>query len=178
MCRADLHANQQSQLHDQNDTEWVTICYVRHNLHDKDAWHETDLHRICYQPHASIVISFHQLWWSCAINATHHVTDSLIIQLYVRHVSLSCCNVQLDGNSANTCWKAPRLLFDRVVQACVKTLHGPYLDDGGQCVLHNGLTAQQLHAQCLLELNGAHLLHARLHQALSKGLRLSFPATL
>ena len=59
-----------------------------------------------------------------------------------------------------------------------KTLHGPYLDDGGQRVLHNGLTAQKLHAQRLLELNGAHLLHARLHQALSKGLRLRPPATL
>ena len=54
-CRTSLHANQQSQLHDQSDTMWVAICYVRHNIHDKDAWHQTDLHRMCYQPHASMI---------------------------------------------------------------------------------------------------------------------------
>ena len=58
------------------------------------------------------------------------------------------------------------------------TLYGPYLDDGRQCVLQNGLTAQQLHAQRLLELDGIHPLHvAWLHQAPGKGFRLNLPVT-
>ena len=49
-----------------------------------------------------------------------------------------------------------------------KTLSISYLDDGGQGLFQNGLAAQQLHAQRLLELDGTHLLEFRLQQALGQ----------
>ena len=49
-----------------------------------------------------------------------------------------------------------------------KTSSISYLNDGGQGLFQNGLVAQQLHAQCLLELDGTHLLESAFSRVLAR----------